>query len=117
MALYMLIRLLADFRGISIEVAIRRIFPSTLQREEFWPRLERNPVQFWNLTGKTPASLTSIVNRIWFDVGHFIRNHRNPRHRLMSTRPFALSTRDRILMPLIWLLPIPLFQILVICLL
>ena len=71
-----------------------------IRREEVWPQLAEDPVQFWHVTGETPISLSYVVNRISGDVQRFVRN---PRPRIRETRPYALTVRDRVLMLFIWL--------------
>lgn len=110
LAVVMMLRVMTDYRFIPLRTAIRRIFPELrIPRNEVWPELISRPVDLWELTGETPSSLSHIVLRISTDVERFVRNPRNPRHRLIQTRPFALTTRDRICMCLIWLRTYPTF--------
>lgn len=105
-----LLRVMSDEYHMPLVTALRRIFLSLrIQRTELWPQLINNPVELWNLTGETPSSINHIVHRISTDVERYVRDPRNPRQRLIHTRPFALTTRDRILMCLIWLRTYPTF--------
>jgi len=109
-AITMLLQILSAMSNISIRVAIRGLFPTLRRRRgELWPQLAEDAVQFWDITGETPASLTSITNRISADVQCYIRNPRNPRPRYRETRPFVRSVRDRILMLFVWLRTYPTF--------
>ena len=108
-SIIMFIQVLAATNNIPIRVAIRTLFPTFRRRRELWSQLAEDPVQFWELTGETPESLTNVILRISNDVETYIRNPRNPRPRYRRTRPFVLSVRDRVLMLFVWLRTYPTF--------
>ena len=106
----MLLNIIQEDRFIPLRTAISRLFPAIrFERREYWPQLVSRPLELWDCTGETPTSLQNILQRISSDVEDFVRNPRNPRRRLLHTRPYALTTRDRVLMALIWLRTYPTF--------
>ena len=100
-----LIIILLAFSDEREQTLIHRLFPEFRglrnQGRDVWSILEQNPHIFWYATGKTPVTLSVMVQRIGFDVGA-------PRHLPRAPvsdrrRRCLLDERNRVLLVMMWL--------------
>lgn len=93
---------------------LRRLFPAFRglrnQGWNVWSALERNPHIFWYCSGKTPQSLSVIVDRIELQVSAARQLPRPPTSG--RRRRCLLDVRNRVLLVLFWLRQYPTLHVL-----